>query len=275
MQKGSTEISSLEIDSWTQNVYWAWLYALQPLLQTKDSAYPAFMQTDAWARKDLQTALGSWTELKHDTILYAKQVMAELGGGPEEEPPHGYVEPDPEVYARLRSLAEMTQNGLAARDLLNPNTATNLQNLADLLSFLQSISEKELAGDQISDEDYNRIRYIGGEFEALTLAAADRESTDSSYRDLNDQKAAVIADVATGLQPDGSLAALEEAVGQPAVIYVVCPDKPYRIALGAVYTYYEFPVAVSDRLTDEEWQKKTASGTTPQQPDWKGIFVAP
>ena len=47
--------------------------------------YPAFMRTQAWARKDIHTALGSWTELKHDTILYAKQVMAEMGGGGPEE----------------------------------------------------------------------------------------------------------------------------------------------------------------------------------------------
>ncbi len=50
-------------------------------LLLKGGAYPPFMQTQAWTRKDLQTSLGSWTELKHDTILYAKQVMAEMGGG--------------------------------------------------------------------------------------------------------------------------------------------------------------------------------------------------
>jgi hypothetical protein len=275
MKKVTSEISALEMDSWTQNIYWSWLYALQPLIQAKDSSYPAFMQTQAWALKDLQTALGSWTELKHDTILYAKQVMAEMGGGPGEEPPHGYVEPNAEAYARLRSLAEMTQNGLSARNLLSPTTATNLQNLTDLLSFLQTISEKERSGETITAEEYERIRYIGGEFEALTLAAADRENDDSSYRDLNDQKAALIADVATGITADDSLVALEEAIGQPTVIYVVCPDKPYRIALGAVYTYYEFPVSVSDRLTDEQWQAKVEAGTTPQQPDWTNTFVAP
>src|SRR5689334_9181717 len=87
MAKVRKEISSLQTDSWTQNLYWSWLYALQPLLQPKDARYPAFMRTQAWSRKDLHAALGSWTELKHDTILYAKQVIAEMGGGGDQSPP--------------------------------------------------------------------------------------------------------------------------------------------------------------------------------------------
>ncbi len=107
LAKVRKEIAGLQTDSWTQNLYWSWLYALQPLLAPKDTRYPAFMQTQAWTRKDLHTALGSWTELKHDTILYAKQVMAEMGGGGAEQPPHSYVEPNPEAYARLLALAAM------------------------------------------------------------------------------------------------------------------------------------------------------------------------
>ena len=60
------------------------------------------MQSPAWVDKQLNTVLGSWSELKHDTILYAKQAYAELGGGPPPPPPlppKGYVEPVPEFYA--------------------------------------------------------------------------------------------------------------------------------------------------------------------------------
>jgi hypothetical protein len=274
MTKVRTEISALGTDSWTQNLYWNWLYTFQPLLAPKDSHYPAFMQTQAWTRKDLQTALGSWTELKHDTILYAKQVIAEMGGGGQEEPPHSFVEPDPEAYARLLALASMTRDGLAQRGLLSTLTGKNLDNLISELQFLQRISEAELNGQEISNDDYWHMYYWGGVLEQFTLAAADLEpGVDRPI--LEDQKAALIADVATGLAPDGSLLALEEAIGQPTILYVVLPGQPIRLATGAVYSYYEFPVSVSNRMTDEQWQAMVEGGTNPSMPDWTSLFIAP
>ena len=138
LTKVQSEIAALGVDSWTQNLYWAWLYALQPIVAPKGESYPSFMRTQAWARKDLQTALASWTELKHDTILYAKQVMAEMGGGGPDEPPHSWVEPVPEAYARLLSLALMTRSGLSERNMLSEQIAGNLDNLISELQFLQT-----------------------------------------------------------------------------------------------------------------------------------------
>ena len=274
MNKVKTEIAALGNDSWTQNLYWAWLYSFQPLIAPKGSAYPPFMQTEAWTRKDLQTALGSWTELKHDTILYAKQVMAEMGGGGATvAPPHGNVEPNPEAYARLLALAQMTYDGLQSRNLLSDLTRANLENLISELTFLKNISERELTGEAITDDEYWHIQYWGGTLEQFTLAAAD--TTGNASRDLSDQKAALVADVATGTDTNGSLSALEEAVGQPTMIYVVLPDSPWRIAGGAVYSYYEFTVPPSNRMTDEAWQAQVEAGTNPSQPDWTQMFIAP
>jgi Protein of unknown function (DUF3160). len=268
MAKVTEEVSTLELDSWTQNLYWSWLYALKPVFEPKGQEYPAFMQTDAWARKDLHTALSSWTELKHDTILYAKQVMAEMGGGPGEPPPHGYVEPNPEAYARLLALAEMTCQGLEVRGLLGQNTMANLNNLIDELQFLLDISQRHLAGEPISEDDYWRIKYYGGWLEAMTIAAADPADDGYAAR-LEDQKSALVADVATGMER-----VLEEGVGYPTYIYVVLPDEPYRVGVGVVYTYYEFIVAPSDRMTDETWQALLESGRAPVQPEWTQAFIS-
>ncbi len=274
MTKVRGEIAELQTDSWTQNLYWSWLYAFQPLLAPKDTHYPAFMRTQAWTRKDLHTALGSWTELKHDTILYAKQVIAEMGGGGLDQPPHSYVEPNPEAYARLLALALMTRDGLEQRGLLSSLTQANLDNLISELGFLQRISEAELNGAEISDDDYWHMYYWGGVLEQFTLAAADLEpGVDRPI--LEDQKAALIADVATGLTPQNELVALEEAIGQPTIIYVVLPGQPTRLATGAVFSYYEFPVPVSGRMTDEQWQAMVEAGTNPAAPDWTKLFITP
>lgn len=268
MEKVRGEVSSLQEDSWTQSLYWAWLYTFQPLIAVKGDQYPAFMRSQAWQRKELNTALGSWTELKHDTVLYAKQVMAEMGGGGPEEPLHGYIEPNPELYARMLSLVRMTESGLQARGILDDTTGSNLQNLADLLSFLKTASEKLLNGEILTDDEYWRIVYFGGELEGLTLAAADKK--DESDRDLQDKKAALITDVATGIDR-----ILLEGVGQPTRIYVVLPDEPFRIGTGAVFTTYEFEGTLDQRMTDEEWQAKVESGQTPPMPSWLSQIVVP
>ncbi|MGB9722982.1 MAG: DUF3160 domain-containing protein [Chloroflexia bacterium] len=271
MAKLRREISALQLDSWTQNLYWAWLYALQPLIEPKGAAYPAFMQTQAWTRKDLHTALGSWTELKHDTILYAKQVMAEMGGGPPPTPPRGWVEPNPEAYARLLALAQMTRDGLESRGLLSENVRLNLRRLEDLLTFLLDAAQRELAGQSLSDQDYERIHYYGGELEAITLAAADQEEIGGSPFFEEEEQAALVADVAT--DPHGQV--LEEAVGRVFEIYVVIPDGVggLHIARGGVFSYYEFPWPMDDRLTDEKWRAMLSSGQVPDRPAWTAMFI--
>jgi len=270
LAKVKEKVAGLGLDSWTQNLYWSWLYALQPVFEPKGEQYPAFMQTQAWLRKDMHTALSSWTELKHDTILYAKQVMAEMGGGPGELPPNGYVEPNPEAYARLLALAEMTRTGLDSRGLLDEVTRGNLDNLIEELVFLLDVAQAELNGIELEEEDYWRIHYFGGWLEAMTVAAADPADPEMGGRDLSDQKSALVADVATGM---GRV--LEEGVGYPTKIYVVIPNSPYRIAVGAVYTYYEFTVSPEDRMTDEDWQAMLESGNAPDAPDWTSMFIVP
>jgi hypothetical protein len=270
MKKVRDELAALGEDTWTENVYWAWLYALHPIIEPKGDRYPEFMRTQAWTRKDLSTALGSYTELKHDTILYAKQVMAEMGGGAPEVV-KGYVEPNPEAYARMHALAVMTRAGLENRALLDETMEGNLDNLIDLLAFLKAIAEKELNGQQLTEDEYFRIQYYGGELEALTIAAADCDEEGPSCRNLQDQKAALVADIATGL---GNVA-LEEAIGQPTMIFVILPDSPHRLAVGAVFTYYEFTVNAGERMTDEAWQAQVEAGTNPPPPSWTEAFMAP
>jgi hypothetical protein len=270
MTKVKGEIAGYGLDSWTQNLYWAWLYAMQPLFEVKGEQYPAFMQTQAWLRKDMSTALSTWAELKHDTILYSKQVMAEMGGGAEDEPPQGYVEPNPEAFARLLALAQMTRSGLLDRGLLDETTQGNLDNLIDELEFLLDVSEKELNGVDLTDEEYWRIQYYGGWLEALTIAAADPADEAQGRSYLEDQKSAVIADVASGYGM-----ALEEGVGYPTNILVISPVAPYPVTVGAVYTYYEFPVPVNERMTDEAWREMLESGNAPAMPFWTETYIVP
>jgi hypothetical protein len=276
MSKMNEYVSGLNTEIWTQNLYWGWLYQLRPLLDEKSSGYPTFMQNTAWLRKDLNTFLGSWSQLKHDTILYAKEVYAELGaGGPEKKDDRGYVEPNPYVYARLASLLKMTNKGLEMRGLLTASMKDNLSKMEQLAMSLKTISEKELNNEKLIDEEYELIRSYGGQLEHFWLEVnkdepAFKEST--SQRDyLHENPAAIVADVAT--DPNGQV--LEEGTGKIFEIYVVVPiDGKLRIAKGGVYSYYEFTWPMSDRLTDKKWRELLNSSQAPDLPSWTNAFVA-
>jgi hypothetical protein len=283
MQNVRTWLSGLTEQEWTETLYNSWLYSFYPLLEPAEAGMPYFMQSQAWQDKQLNTVLGSWAELKHDTILYAKQVYAELGGGPpapEPIPPQGYVEPVPAFYARLAALSRMTLDGLGSRGLLNDLDTASLQTLAAMCDTLQLIAEKELRGEMLTDEEYDYIRFIGGVLEDIVMSSADTDNQDPFAPKFmeEDPQAAVIADVATDPGSDQGLIVLEEGVGRIQPIYVVVPilqaDGSYfwEIARGGVFSYYEFAWPGSDRLTDERWRSMLETGTAPDVPAWTSSF---
>jgi hypothetical protein len=275
MEKMQTYIGSLSEETWNQNLYWGWMYALKPLTEEKVEGYPDFMQNYAWARKELNTFLGSWTELKHDTILYAKQAYAELGGGPpEEKDDRGYVEPNPDVYSRLASLIRMTSEGLESRGLLESAMKDNLNKMEQLATSLKTISEKELNNQKLTDEEFELIRSYGGQIEHFWYEVNKEEINKTGINQmqyLDDNPAALVADVAT--DPNGEV--LEEATGYISRIVVLVPvDGSFRIAEGGVYSYYEFTQPISDRLTDEAWRGMLSSEKAPALPDWTSAFTS-
>ena len=289
LDKMEAWLSGLSVDEWTETLYNAWLYSFHPLLEVPGSGYPAFMTSLAWVDKQLNTVLGSFAELKHDTILYAKQAYAELGGAPPPPPPappRGYVEPVPEFYARLAALTKMTRNGLASRGLLVPQDAASLQRLEKLARSLQTMAEKELRGEPLTEEEYETIRYYGGELEHLTMASADtpdqEEGVGGQVMPEEEPQAAVVADVATDPDPNGDGTAnpvvLELAVGRINHLHAVVPlieedgSITLQVAKGGVFSYYEFEWPAEDRLTDERWREMLDQGEAPPRPRWIGSF---
>ncbi len=290
MEKMRAWTGSLSTEEWTETLYTTWLYSFQPLLQQPGEGYPAFMQSDAWLDKQLNTALGSWAELKHDTILYAKQVYAEMGAGGSNAPTpllaRGYVEPAPEFFARLEALTTMTLEGLDSRGLLGDQDRDSLQRLQELAAAFRVMAEKELRGEPLSDEEYEFIRFYGGELEHLTMAAADQEEGEPGGLPVMDEEpqAAVIADVATAPDPDGdgvpNPVVLEEAVGRVNELYAVVPliledgSIQLQVAKGGVFAYYEFEWPADDRLTDEAWREMLDAGQAPPLPEWTASFFS-
>jgi len=240
---------------WNRNLYWSWLYALQALIQEREEGYPSFMRTEAWQDRQLNAALASWAELRHDTILYAKQSYT-MGltamPPPRQEPPPGYVEPVPEFSA----------HGLGEMEVLDETATLRLQALASVLRQLRDIAVKELSNQPLTDEEYNFIRHFGSSLDRLTAGTEQVAS-----------KTSLIADVHTD---SNTRQVLEEAVGYVDRITVAyqLPDGRIAAGQGPVFSYYEFKQPMADRLTDEAWREMLQQRQAPAPPEWTASFRA-
>lgn len=251
------EFNGFGVEEWNKNLYWAWLYSLKPLLKEFDNGYPTFMQTEAWQDKELTTALASWAELRHDTILYAKQsyTMAGATSVPMEPEVVGYIEPVPEFYNRLLALTRMTINGLDEMNVLDESSKARLESLDGILERLVQISKDELENKELTQDDYDFIKNFGRQLKGV-IADVDEKA----------QKTTIIADVHT----DGNSGqVLEEGVGYVKLMVVVykVPDGRILIGAGPVMSYYEFKQPMNDRLTDEKWRDILGSNP-PEEPEW-------
>jgi hypothetical protein len=155
--------------------------------------------------------------------------------------------------------------GLEGRGLLNAEYRDKLERLESLLLSLKTMAEKELAGQALSEDEYELIRNIGGILEGITTFSATVKEEITSEAD---ERMAVVADVHTDVNT-GQV--LEEGVGDAFTIYVIAPVEGRLVAAqGGVFSYYEFTQPMDDRLTDEAWQKLEPK---PDLPVWMGSFV--
>lgn len=253
MEQLRTVFSQENDTLWNASLYAGWLNTLRPLLAPKGEDYPNFMQSEEWAKKDLECFAGSFAELKHDTILYSKQVMAEMGGGYDEEEPddRGYVEPEPLVYERFISLADQTAQGLKTYGMLGTDDEENLTRLSQIAEKLLTISTKELQNEELTEEEFEFIRSYGGNIEHFWYDAVS-DGNDSELISSQEYPAAIVADIAT--DPNGAV--LEVATGNPSeILVVVNVAGKLKIARGSVYSFYQFPWPMNDRLTDSKWRQ--------------------
>ena len=270
MAKLRGEFQALQPDAWAQNLYFNWLYTLIPLLDVKGDGYPLFMQSQAWVDKGLNSALGSWAELRHDTILYAKQSETlETASPSAPELVMGYVEPEPEVYARLAALADFMSGGLQSRGLLDDLIAWRLEKFESLMHELVSISVKELTNVTPSQQEFAVIANFGGTIEDIvTFPKEEAQQWESEA----DAYMAVIADVHT---ENVTKTALEVGVGHPLKLFVIAPVNGVpTLTKGGIFSYHEFIQPLSDgRLTDEEWQVMQSGDDAQNMPVWTQSFM--
>lgn len=308
-------IDSQEAGMWTNNLYTAWLAALRALsAPTTDAQYPEAMRTRAWAMKTVNTQLASWTELRHDTLLYVQQSYTGLMLC---DYPAGFVEPRLEFWERMHALARLTSDSLAAlplsgtitlpnRDTNNPYPATYtydlaaiqahelgfLANFATQMDTLRTIAEKEVIqqplvqaeSDFLKDvveqhQNYSPTgRRFNGWYPGLFYPNA-YQIYPFGVGEGSDMNDVMVTDVHTD-PPDPVVgdpgAVLHEGIGNVHLLLIAVDNGPDRMVYaGPVLSHYEFEMPANSRLTDAQWKANLQSGQKPPAPEWTRSYLVP
>ena len=270
-----------EID-WQETIATQWLQTVKTVTD-KTADAPYFMATPEWDRKNLNAALGSWAELKHDAILYAKQPFgAECGGGGVPDPVvKGYVEPNTDFWKKAQELLDNTARLLKERGMMTEKIALATERMSEEVKFLLRVSEKELKGQLPTDEEMDQLKCIGATFENISLdLLREPDQYLMGWSDVQgtDRKVALVADVYTANadnNPNKSI--LYEGIGLADEIYVVVEIDGYLyLTRGAVFSYREFTLPVDrQRMTDEEWQQEIEKNPRKGVPAWMEQITVP
>ena len=253
-----TFVDSQKEDYWKSSFYTLWLAALRGMAPADGGGLPKSARTDAWQRRTLLTQLGSWSELRHDTVLYAKQsyttyILCNF--------PDAYVDPYPEVYRRLTQSSEL---GLALAGRLESASGKKLDAVRSYFteakqtfSKLEQMARRQLQGKRLTTEQLawvnqmivaqprkgggggcggdNGVTYSG--WYRQLFYTADIEDADVS-----------IADVHTA---EEGILHVGKRFPLKAVVSIDDGSGP-RVFTGAVYSFHQ--VISRDRVSDSEWE---------------------
>lgn len=280
-------------EAWASNIYMQWLWCLRALSEPTTSAfYPEAMRTRAWAMKTLNTQLASWTHLRHDTILYAKQSYTDEN---QCVYPTGFVEPRLEFWKRLRQTATLAAEQISrlryegTYDYVDPDSMVptnaplaviqrrqveHLQSFARRIQQVELLVAKELDREAFTEEESRFIKSLmeGSDFPSGCGAYPTYSGwypqlfyrviywNDKTFHTLYGAGGpdALVTDVHTDVPCDlcgdpGSV--LHEGVGRVNLLMLAVDNGDDRfVCAGPVLSHYEFEVLGSPRrLSDEEW----------------------
>lgn len=230
------------------SIYAGWIGAVRDVLHPPASRHiPEFFSSDPWRDKSLTTALASWTHLRHDFVLYAKEPAIPASEGMET-----LVEPVPDAYERLELLArKLKERGFPGMD-----------SFEELCRVLKEVSRCELAG-----EDWRKSDAVAGSHSWVDSFAQWLLTNFSTHVPV--EQPSVVVDVCTDSNPPNRV--LHEATGPLNLIVV--PGEWGEIR-GWVLSYYEFTVDNFTRLTDQEWEERVSHGKhRAARPEWVKSYM--
>lgn len=272
-------IDSYDDDFWGATLYSGWLGAireLNPPAIDERGELPAFMRTAAWWQQKMNTQLASWAQLRHDNLLYAKQSYS---GGVGCSYPEGYVEPIPQFYAALRTYAEKGEAIFTEMEI--GRSAAHFRHLASVATVLEGIARKELAHEELSDEEKKFFEttltkesigcgeiVYNGWYPALFMTNSDVADSDFLVADVHTAPTDEVGNMVGWVMHVGT--------GRVNMALVTCkdPEGATTAYVGPVMSYHEHVTTNFDRMTDEEWGEGMRDNRFSDRPAFTNLYLA-
>ncbi len=266
---------------WSQNLYNSWLGALRSLspasaqMETAEAPLPSVARTEAWGRRLLNTQLASWAELRHDTILYAKQSYT---GGVTCEFPDAYVEPYPELFARVKSYADHAVQVLEALPFDAPqDSVLHYQHFSSVAGILEEMAEHQRTGTPHSEAAMQFINEAVHVQEVCGGAYAEGWYPKLFFGVNSTETDPTIADVHTQPMDEAGNEVgrvLHVGTGNARLMVVTfdtCSGP--RAYAGLASSYYELVTEDFERLSDPDWETRLGQDP-PSAPTWQESILA-
>ncbi|MDP2038976.1 MAG: DUF3160 domain-containing protein, partial [Ignavibacteria bacterium] len=271
-------IDSYGNDFWDNSIYNLWLNSIRSLNPPAErNNLPAYMQTAAWWQQKINSQLSSWTELRHDNILYAKQSYTGMVSC---SYPYGYVEPIPQFYQAMNNLAFKTIEKLDQLSIDMQKQKEYFQKFSSLMDTLTTISQKELSNQLFTEAEKKFLRSV-----ISVQSAGCGVSYNGWYQtrllypnllvEMNLGKK-IVADYHTAPTDEfGNMVGWVKhaGTGHPNLCVVVANlagvgDVAFA---GPVSSYYEYTTTNFTRINDEEWLQTYLNKA--QRPDWINSYL--
>lgn len=277
-------------ETWESSLYSLWLGALRELSprQATDAeptgptsdGLPAVARTEPWSRRLLNTQLGSWAQLRHDTLLYAKQSYTD---GSECEFPDAYVDPYPQFWSKLRLYAEHGRelvSGLAVQSAVLDRASAYLSHFADTVSIFERMAEHQLTGMPHSAEDLafvnNAVRISGGGSGPPTIEGWYHQLlfNPGEFGDVDNVIADVHTDVGGEIPVLRGPSVLHVGTAYPRLMVTAIDTcEGPRVYAGPVFSFKQHLADGLTRLNEEEWQEMLGETPAPPDPEWLSPVV--
>jgi len=285
-------IDSYDDEFWNANLYSNWLNIIRKLNPPENrTELPPFMQTAAFWQEKMNTQLSSWTELRHDNLLYAKQSYT---GGTVCSYPYSYVEPFPEFYQTLKEFSVSAANKLQTINFSDPGLQYSITEyfttLGNVMDTLGTISMKELNEEMLTIEEITFLQNMiyedgsGGSGTPPYLGWYPRLFYNDFFYSGNSMTNEglmdsdhLVADMHT-VPTDcfGNIMGWVKHVGTGPInlgVFIAPWNDGVETAfIGPVMSYYEYTTEDFLRLTDQEWNNQYLQSAL--RPEWVNIYLA-